>query len=137
MKAVDILCRIDRAHDRGFVDVFRWWRLDKDSVDRRIAVQFFDTSEQCILSCVRRQLKLLGTKSEIAAHFVFRPHVGARRWIVADEYNRESGRPAAFFERRNFSAELGVNFFGNRAAFDELRHGAKIYGALMVVPPGS
>src|SRR4051812_39738573 len=65
-------------------------------------------------------------QSEIAAHLVLGTHVGARRRIIADQHDRESGSPAALLQLGNFIPQSGVNFVGDRAAFDEFRHEAEI-----------
>ena len=90
MKTIHVLARIERAHDRRFVDLFRRRRLNQHAVDFRIAIQFFDAREQFGLSCRIRQLEFHGMQSELAAHFIFRANVGARRRIIADENNRKS-----------------------------------------------
>ena len=106
MKAVDIFARIDRADDFLFVDVFRWWRLHEDTVDRGVGIEIAHDLQQFVLRGARGQLDLARKNSELAAGADFRSDIHMRGRIIADQHDREAGRGAAGFEGFDFRAAL-------------------------------
>ena len=97
MKAIDVFRRIERAHDRGFIDLWRRRRLHEDAVNRGIAIQFVNAREQFILCRRRRQFEFHGMQAELAAHFIFRAHVSARCRIIAHQNHGQARLHAALF----------------------------------------
>ena len=49
VKSVHVFSRVQRADDCRFVDMFRGRRLNKNAVNGRIAIQFFDARQQFTL----------------------------------------------------------------------------------------
>ena len=111
MKTVHVLRRIERAHDRRFIDLLRRRRLNENAVNRRIAIQFFHAREQFSLRRLCRQLELHRMQPEIAAHLVLRAHIGARGRIVADQDDGEARRHSALFQFRDFAAQIARKLF--------------------------
>ena len=96
MKSVHVLARIERAHDGCFIDVLRRRRLNQNAVNARVAIEFFDSPEKLSLCGRLWQLQLKRVQSQLAAHLVFRTHIGARSRIVADENDGKARRNAFF-----------------------------------------
>ena len=71
VKAVDVFARIERANNCRFVNVLWRRRLNEDSVNIRITIQFLDVREQIVLRSFGGQLQLHRMQSKLAAHFIF------------------------------------------------------------------
>ena len=103
-----------------FIDLFRRRRLHENAVDRRVAIQLLDSREEIVLGRLGGQFEFYRMQPEFAAHLVLRSDIGARSGIVADQNDRESGGNTFDFSVCNFAAQLGIDFFRNRAAVDQL-----------------
>src|SRR6266852_9940754 len=91
-----------------------------------VAIQLFDPRKQFRLRRHCRELELHGMQTELAAHFIFRANVGARRRIIAHENDGKARCNSFRFYFRDLAAKIDVNFFGNRAAVDQVCHTVKL-----------
>ena len=58
VKSVHVLARVERAHDRCFVNVLGRRRLNQDTVNVGIAIEFVDAPKKLCLCDRSRQLQL-------------------------------------------------------------------------------
>ncbi len=58
MKSVNVLARVECAHDLCFVDVVGGRGLNQDPMNAGVAIDLFDATEKLRLCDLRRQLKL-------------------------------------------------------------------------------
>src|SRR2546430_5557624 len=61
-------------------------------------------------------------QTKLATHLVLRPNISARRWIIADENNRNSRRNGVGFQVGELAPKIDITFFGNRPAVDQISH---------------
>ena len=71
METINVLCRIERAHDGRFIDLFWWRRLNKNSVNGGIAIQLCPPARAVpSASSSAGNSSFTECKPEIPAHFV-------------------------------------------------------------------
>ena len=133
MKAVDILCRIDRADDARRIDLRRQWQLHQDAVHGGIDVELADETEELVGAGRRRQRKVERLHADFDHGARFAAHIGFACRIFADQDHRQTGnetmrgRQAPRLRRYG-----GAQLRGDRLAVDDAgRHGVqKTFGRI-------
>jgi hypothetical protein len=120
MKPVDILRRVNAAHNNFGIDL-RWHRhLDKNAVYLWIVVQRVDFAEQLPLLCRCGQPDRFASDARFVGSFPLRTNVRRARSIIADENHSQPRANAALYKSRGFFCYALTNSTRDSDAVNQL-----------------
>ena len=103
-------------------DLFREGRLNQDSVQARIGIQFSQQREQLAFARLFGQDVRFGNDSEFGAGLLLASDVNLGRRILAHAHKREAGYDPACLQRGDAPGQFALNLRGYGAAINDGCH---------------
>ena len=120
VEAIDILPRIDRQNDLGFVYLRRGRGLDKNSMHGGIGVEFRDECQKRRLTCIGGEFVFDRMQSNLGGLAILRAHIGAGCGIITHKNDGESGPDTALRQDGNACLCFFHHFCGDRRSINPL-----------------